>query len=154
MAVTALFRIRGGEVIKVQLSGQDFSDADSTYWGVLTDPSRPDGDQVRDLSGEDGELGPLRVLGFAKFNDAGTVRNATQAEIDAFVTGEAEDKKDMQVTGAVGALSVNPRFRKAFKALALGMMDEINILRALHGLAPRTKAQLLTAVNDRVDRED
>ncbi len=157
MAVTALFRIQGGEVLKVSLKGQPFDDRDQTYWGVLTDPPRPDGDQVRDLSGED--PGPLRVLGFAKVNDAGTVRNATQPEIDAFVVAEDEDEKDLDAADATSLLNTHLQFRKAFKALALVMLDEINILRDRHTsgpspLEPRTRVQLLAAVSNKVDRED
>lgn len=37
------------------------------------------------------------------------------------------------------------------RALAVIMMDELNILRALHGLAPRTLAQLKTAMQNSID---
>ena len=154
---TVLYRLRGGEVLKVALSGQPFSDRDQAYWGVLTDPPLPDGDQVRDLSGDD--PGPLRVLGFAKINDAGTVRNATQPEIDGFAPDELEDEKDQDAADATLLLETHPHFRKAFKALALLMMDEINILRDKHTsgpspLEPRTRSQLLTALRNRVSRDD
>lgn len=39
------------------------------------------------------------------------------------------------------------------RALALVTLDEINILRQLHGLAPRTAAQLRTAIETKVDAD-
>lgn len=38
-----------------------------------------------------------------------------------------------------------------FRALALTIMDELNILRAQHSLAPRTAAQLRTAIRNRIN---
>ena len=40
---------------------------------------------------------------------------------------------------------------KSLKALALIVMDEINVLRALHSLSDRTPAQIKTAFNNKVD---
>ncbi len=40
--------------------------------------------------------------------------------------------------------------RKIIKALALTMKNEINLLRAEHGLAPRTTAQLKNAIHTRM----
>ena len=40
---------------------------------------------------------------------------------------------------------------KAVRALALVMLDEINLLRAAAGLPARAAAQLKTAVQDRID---
>lgn len=40
---------------------------------------------------------------------------------------------------------------RVLKALALVMLDEINLLRSKHSLAPRTKAQLITAIKAKVD---
>ncbi len=152
MSVTVQYRIRGGEVIKVSLPGQPFNVRDQTYWGKLTDPPRPDGDDAVPPSGPN--VGQLRVLGFAKINDAGTVRNATQAEIDGFIVAEAEDEKDQDAEHAVTRALHHNVFGKMFKALALETMDELNILRALHGLPARTKPQLIAAIEARVDRED
>ena len=70
MAITALYRISSNEVIKISLKGQDFADRDTNIWGVLTDPSLPNGSDVREELSEN-QLGPLRQLGFAKIADAG-----------------------------------------------------------------------------------
>lgn len=146
--VTALYRIRGNEVIKVSLKGQLFTDRDQTYWGVLTDPLRPDGNDATDPAGE------LRVLGYAKINDAGTVRNATQPEIDAFIVAAAEDEKDQDAEHAVTRVLHHRVQGKLLKAFALETMKELNILRVLHGLPARTKPQLIAAIEASVDRED
>lgn len=153
MAITALFRIRSGEVLKISLKGQPFSDRNTIRFGVQTDPARPDGDNVRDLSGAD--PGPLRVLGFAKIWDSTNVRNATQVEIDTFSPDEVEDENEDDAEEAETLIDQgNPVTRKILKAVALVTMDEINILRALHALPLRTKVQLLNAVKSKVSKDD
>lgn len=39
---------------------------------------------------------------------------------------------------------------KVFEAFMLIIRDEINTLRQLHGLAPRTNGQIITAVKDKL----
>lgn len=123
--VTALYRISTGEVLKISFNGQTFSDRDQTYYGVLTDPSRPDGNDATDASGN------FRVLNFAKFAvvATNTVRNATQGEIDAFSTGETTDQNAQDATQASSLLQTHPQLRKAFKAICQLVVDELNILR-------------------------
>ena len=127
--ITALYRISSNEVVKVSIKGQPFIDRDTTYWGVLTDPPRPDGDVVRE-SLPDGTLGPLRVLGFAKINDAGTVRNATQPEIDTWQALEDEDENLQDADDASSFIDTHPRYRKVFKALLKRIIAENNTTNA------------------------
>lgn len=118
MAVTALYRIRSGEVVKISLKGQPFSDRNPAYWGVITDPVLPDGNTVRAMN-PDGTMGPLRVFGYAKHyvGIGQDIRNATQAEIDGYAAAELADEK-AQDADQVGVLfGTHPRWRKVFKAL-------------------------------------
>ncbi len=64
---------------------------------------------------------------------------ATQAAIDA---AELEASLDAQ------ADEIDAGYARAF---ALVVLDEINALRAQHGLAPRTVAQLKTAIRNKMD---
>lgn len=125
MATTALYRKTSNEVVKISLSGQTFSDRDTVYWGVLTDPTLTDGNQAVDASGN------LRVLGTAKFAVVGsnTIRNATAPEIAAFATGQTTDESAQDASEAVAFFQTHPRFRKAFKAVCQLVIDELNILR-------------------------
>lgn len=169
---TALYRISSNEVVKISLSDQQFSDRDTNFWGVLSDPPFPDGTQTRPLEGD------LRVLGYSKINDAGTVRNATQPEIDTFAAAQEDDENQQDATGAQALFLVHPRNRKQMTAFADIIKDEFNILRgwlvdfkvevaaaanlgdlktriaALPDLPDRTLAQLKTAITARIDKDD
>lgn len=124
---TALYRIHGGEVLKVSLKGQPFSDRDSTYWGVLTDPVLPDGSAVREPL-PDGTLGLPRQLGWAKVAvpASNTVRNATQAEIDAWAAAETADDNAQDATRVAELFQNHPQWRKAFKALLKRILQVTN----------------------------
>lgn len=169
---TALYRISSGECIKISLSDQQWDDRDTTFWGVLTDPPFPDGTMTRPLEGD------LRVLGYSKINDAGTVRNAIQAEIDTFAAAQEDDENQQDATGAQALFLVHPRNRKQMTAFADIIKDEMNILRgwltqfkadvaaatnlgdlqtsvaAQPDLPDRTLAQLKTAITARIDKDD
>ena len=88
---TALYRLSSNEVIKISVKNQQFAERDTAFWGVLTDPTTPDGTNVRNESTD--PPGPLRELGFAKIAEPGlnNVRNATQLEIDTFEPAEIDD---------------------------------------------------------------
>ena len=118
MATTALYRIRSGEVVKISLKGQPFSDRDQTYWGVLTDPTCPDGTAVRETLAN-GTLGPLRVLGWAKHypGTGATISNATQAQIDSYAAAETADENAQDAERVAQLFQNHPQWRKAFKAL-------------------------------------
>jgi hypothetical protein len=169
---TALYRINGGEVIKISGTDQTWPDRNTTYWGVLTDPPFPDGTVVREPDG------PLRVLGFAKINDAGTVRNATQPEIDTFAPAQTADENLQDAGGAEDLFLNHPRFRKLMTAYSDIIKDELNILRGwiadyktevaaatslgdlqtrvagLPDLPDRTLVQLKTAIQNRISEND
>lgn len=118
MAVTALYRISSGEVLKISPKGQTFADRDLAYFGVITDPVLPDGNTVRAIN-PDGTMGPLRVLGYAKHyvGIGQDIRNATQAEIDGYAAAEAQDDKAQDVDRVGQLFEQHPQWRKAFKAL-------------------------------------
>lgn len=124
--ITALYRIASGEVVKISLTGQPFADRNQTYWGVLTDPTLPDGNQCREVL-QDGTLGPLRTLGFAKIRVGTTVRNATQGEIDTFAALETADENSQDATEVIAWFDTHPRFRKAFKAMVKRVIAENNL---------------------------
>jgi hypothetical protein len=172
MVITVLYRKNSGEVVKISQKGQTFADRNQTYWGVLADPSMPDGNQCRD------EGYNLRVLGIAKIVDAGTVRNATQVEIDSFPAVEDDDENQQDADGAIELFEQHPRFRKMMVAFADILKDEFNILRqwqmdfkaavdaagnlanlknniaALPDLPERNLAQLKTAIQNRISKDD
>lgn len=129
---TALYRLGSMEVTKISLTDQTFSSLDPAEWGVLTNPTTPDGTSVRDESGR--IAGPLRVEGLAKIAEPavgpnGNVRNATQAEIDTFAAAEKadEDKQDADRAGVL--LETHSQFRKLFLAFADIVRTEVNTLR-------------------------
>ncbi len=125
MATTVLYRISSNEVLKISPKGQPFSDRDTAFFGVLIDPPRPDGDVVRETL-PDGTLGPMRTLGFAKINDTGTVRNATQPEIDAFAAPETDDGNQLDASQAQGLIDLHPLWRKIWKAVLKRVISENN----------------------------
>ena len=127
---TALYRISSNEVLKVSLKDQAFSDRDTAVFGVLTDPTTPDGTDVRDQSGA--ESGPLRVLGFAKIAEPGgnNVRNATQPEIDGFAASQIDDDNQLDADQAADLGDTHAQFRKVFKSILKGIVRENNIMSA------------------------
>jgi hypothetical protein len=150
---TVLYRVNGGEVVKISPTNQTFDQRELAYWAVATDPNFLDGTDLReDLGG--GNLGPLRQLGYAKTIDGADCRNATQPEIDNFVVAEDSDEAIMDREGAKDLFDSHPRMRKLMIAFADIIKDEINILRDQHGLADRTLAQLKTAINNRISEQD
>lgn len=121
MALTVLYRINGGEVIKITQKPQTFEDRNTTYWGVIIDPSFPDGIEIRDADEN------ARVSGFAKFFDGtDTVRNATPAELDNFSVAENDDENSQDADAAIYLFQGHPRFRKMMIALVKGIIKQDN----------------------------
>jgi len=84
--------------------------------------------------------------------DAPTLGTVLDAAEVAVILEEAEDAAVSQALGAVvniADLFPNKPTRKAMRALVELIMDEINILRGQHGLAPRTMAQFLAAFKNK-----
>lgn len=144
----ALYRKSSNEVLK--WSGtQQFSEADSVYFGVAIDPVTPDGTEVRDRSGP--EPGPLRQLGFAKIYVPGTntIHNATQLEIDGFAAFDLGDRQAQDKELAQGYFDEASRFtspviRKILKALVKLIVNEHNTMAARFN---ELRAEMLAASN-------
>ncbi len=126
---TALYRLSSNEVLKVSPKDQPFSDRDAAVYGVLIDPTTPDGLDVRDRASD--PIGDIRVLGFAKIANPGgnDVHNATQVEIDGFAAPEDDDNNKLDAGQALAIFKDHPQFRKMMTAFADILKDEINILR-------------------------
>lgn len=176
MPTTVLYRLSSNQVMKISLKGQPFADRNTNYWGVLTDPPLPDGTENRETI--NGRLGPLGVLGFQKIVDSGTVRNATQLEIDGFAAYATDDDNQQMADRAVELLSNHPQFRKLLTAYSDILKDEFNALRgwlrdfkvvvdsasnlndikvgvaALPNLLDRDLSQLKTAIVNRISKDD
>ena len=76
-----------------------------------------------------------------------TVSLMDQAARDAVDVAEAQGKLDADRSAQKDRLDTE----MALKALALVVMDEINILRTQHGLPTRTGAQLVGAIKSKID---
>lgn len=141
MATTVRYRKSTSEVIKINPAGQVF-DVDE-YWGMLTDPALPDGNQCID------ENGDLRVLGVAKFAVVGTntVRNATAGEITTFIDGEEDDLAAQAATEALRLCETDARFRKVVKAIIKRVIAENN-LQAAQWNAFRAQVAAATTLAD------
>lgn len=151
MPTTVLYRINSGEVWKINVGGQLFSDRDTAYFGVLTDPTFTDGMQLREsLPG--GDMGPLRVSGFAKWADPGgnSVRNATQAEINGFETVQDDDEAQMDADEAGELLKNHPRWRK----FTMLMFKAMNRIRTDAGLPAWSKPQIVTFIDNNLSKDD
>ena len=138
-----IYRISSGEVEFIGTLGPGAGWYDPVFQDVLVDPPVPDG-----------IICTLRVLGYAKINDNGTVRNATQIEIDGFAGFALDDKNQEEANKAAEYFQNDPKFRRVMIAFAAILVDEINILRAEHGLSDRTLSQLKTAIQNRISKDD
>lgn len=79
------------------------------------------------------------------------VEEMTQAEKDAVDAALEAARRAALRTEADANLGVNRDDRSLIiRALAKTILDEINILRAEHALAPRTFAQMVTAVKNKI----
>ena len=117
---TALYRISSNEIPEISISDDMFVAYPSTIFGVLINPSFTDGIEYRD------PLNNYRVLGYSKINDNGTVRNATQEEIDTFEGFEQDDNNQIEANKAIKYFQNNPQFRRIMVALIKGIIKEDN----------------------------
>lgn len=146
-ATTVIYRISSGEVAEIWADNQ-INRMDPDIYGIVTDPPLPDGIEF---------LGPNyehRVVGYTKIKDGDIVRNATQEEIDGFSVFVVDDTNQKEANKAIDYLNNDPRFRRILIALSAIIVDEINLLRAEHGLPERTLQQLRTAIENRISKDD
>ena len=140
---TTLYRKSINEVLKNSVKDQTFSDRDNAVFGVLTDPSFPDGTNTVDPADEPPVL---RKLGFAKHADVGgdIVRNATQAEIDTWPAAELDDDNQQDADRAAELGDTHKQFRKIFKAMLKNIVREGNIKATKYN---ELRAEMLAASN-------
>jgi hypothetical protein len=146
-ATTVLYRISSGEVIGISATDSQF-EMYGIEFGVLTNPTISDGTDFRDPNND------YRVLGYSKINDNGTIRNASQQEIDTFRPSQINDNNIKEALMAVQQFNTDPNLRRILTAFAAILVEEINILRNQHGLSDRTLQQLKTAIENRIDKDD
>jgi hypothetical protein len=130
------YRKNGGEVL-----GKSVEDVwlDSTYIGVFS-------------TGLDLDLSPLLWC------DGGTIRMATQEELDAFESKAAEDKLTEQVSDAKNVVDASSRYKAGVPRMLRGlvslMLQEINALRTELSLSTYSAEQLKTALKNKIDEEN
>lgn len=135
---TFLYRINGGEVRGVSVSPTAYSNLTDPFLTIAVDPPTPDGEN----------------LSIPKIWDLTSVRNATAGEITAFDVATAEDQATSDKLDAQDLIDTQIVFRKAFKALVLTLIDELNILKTIHSLPNRTLAQAISTIKDKISNED
>ena len=143
MSVTLLYRISSNEVLKISPKGQTFADRDSAVFGVLTNPTLNDGNQVREELAN-GDVGPLRVLGFAQISNVGgnSAANATQGEIDGFNASQVDDESQLDADRAADLSDIHPHFRRLVKSMLKGIVRENNIMSESYN---ELRAEILAA---------
>ena len=132
---TYRFRKNGGQVLGASVTPDGFGTIAPEH-DIVTDPLTPDGID-------------LAVPKF--FDGVTTVRNATAPEIAAFSTHEASDENLIARSRAKDLVDVGVITRKQQRALIEVLLDEINTLRDLHALAPRTMSQAVSAIKSKID---
>lgn len=180
---TVRYRLNAFEVDSISQRGETFAGRNTTFWGVLTDPTFPDGMEILDRT--DNPHGPPRILGLAKIAEPlvgpnGNVRNATQAEIDLWQPAQDADRNQQDADQAdfLIAEDGDPVVRKQQTAVYDIEVREFNIIRewlfdfqaavalasnlndikiavaALAVLDPRDLDQLRTAIRNRISPND
>lgn len=129
--VTALYRINGGEVIKISEIDRTWADADADFYAVMTDPNLPDGSSLREVLPRGPGLaryGPKRQLGFAKIAipETSTIRNATQQEIDFFDSAEGTDRQAEDAIQAREQVTRHPFIARVLMALIRRLVVNVN----------------------------
>ena len=156
-----LYRKTGGRVESMSINAYSIPVKAQPYLDQVENPTAPDGPS----------LSPPKVY------LAGVLRNATQAEIDAFAANEQADENSENKIRFKQFLDDGNHRMPLFKALATITVDEINILRSwitsfkeevalavtladlkarvalLPDVNDRTYSQLKTALKNRVDSQ-
>ena len=132
-----LFRVNGGEVSGTSVDPTAYVGV-PTFFSTITNPTLPDG----------------AAISVPNLLDGTTVRNATAPEIANFAVALAADQNTSDKQIAQDFIDVDPTRRKAFKAVALTLIEEINILRTIHALPDRTLAQAVTSIKSKIANED
>lgn len=117
-AADVIYRISSGEVVNILYGNEGGYDQD--FFGTLTDPPMTDGSQFLDDQWEP------RVLNYSKINDNGTIRNATQEEINTFAVLATEDVNIREAAQAATHFQNDPKFRRAVAAIIKGIIKEDN----------------------------
>ena len=169
---TALYRKSSNEVLAISLTDDPFLDNINEYFAAIDNATYPDGTDCIDSSGHH------RVLGYAKILDGTVIQNATQVEIDTFLPAGVDDHNKQEADRAINYFQQDPKFRRIMIAFADIMVSQINKLRVwdrelksavaastsladfqsrvsgLDTLQDKTLAQLKTAIQDRVSKDD
>lgn len=168
------YRKSSGEVIYigVALTGPS-AGYDTDLFAELIDPATPNGTEWRDTSGR------YRVLGYAKINDSGTVRNATQIEIDTFEPASTDDRNIRDASISLKYLKQDPKIRRIMTALidiliekefnknrtwftnfqtevaaSTSLADFQTRMATLPAMPQRSLSQLRTQIENRISKDD
>jgi len=86
------------------------------------------------------------------------VTDVTQAALDTALAGYVADqtnidqaRTDAEIAREIENEKESLDMRRVLKAILEGMVGEINLLRAEHAMAPRTNAQVRTAIRNIID---
>jgi len=134
-----LYRINGGEVLGVSTTAATYAVIPDPLLAFVDAPSTPDGE----------DLAIPKI-----FITPSTVRNASSPEAINFAVARAFDLNVTHKQEAEDLVDSQVVFRKAFKALALVLIDEINVLRTIHSLPDRTLSQAVTSIKGKISNED
>ena len=104
-----VYRISSGEVVRIT-EGETYDEENRVGFSLAVDPSFIDGQEWLDPNYE------YKVLGYAKIHDNGTVRNATQEEIDGFSIAVLDDSNQIEADKAIAYFQNNPQFRRIMTA--------------------------------------
>lgn len=131
---TFLFRVNGGEVLGISVDPNTYSDLADPFLDSVVNPSTPDGEN----------LVPTKIW------DLTNVRNATAPEIANFVVAADADQVESDKQDAQDLIELQGVFRRSFKAVILALIEEVNVLRALHSLPPRTLTQAVNSIKEKI----
>lgn len=118
MALSFLYRKNGGQVLGVTTVEVPYPGINGTYFGIVTSPALPDGDN----------LSPAKI---AVGSPVDTVRNATAPEQAAWPAAEAADDNLIARTEAILQFEGKLSDAKSRRVMIDVILDEINALRGM-----------------------